>query len=592
MQKIKRLFGRFPLWIQCGTLFSIVITIVIFILITNNYLYNKRSVINSHISHTESVLRLEMDTISSYIKELTYFAIQPCYDSKFTRVIETKKEITEEDIEYIKDQMKGYYYTRSDLSSYSIFFLNHDLEVGRRRGDQHIISSDLSMVTNLDKTSFSECASSPYFLSIAPAQDSNDFMTFYHSIIQIDNKASLAIVRCDIDKDFLNSLIKSYSYQEGEILLLYNADNELIYSDNPSSVNNEIKIFSDAPQSGSFITEINNTKYFLSCEYDESYGMALVSLQPYRLIINNIHRLLAATALQGFILWVISVLLIYFLCHLILNPLNVLAHQLKKVGEGDFDTKIELSGSSEITNLGNSFNYMSEHIQKLIQENYVVKLNEQSARLIALEAQINPHFLYNTLQAISTEALVNDQDQIHEMVISLASILRYSIKGGDYVTLADEMEHVKKYIYLQKIRMEDNLEYEVYIQDEANTCIIPKISIQTLVENSIIHGMDGLTQISIKVNAYIENDFLHITVTDNGCGMSPDSLCELRKKLSMESISENETSGIGLANLSSRLKIMYDKEGTIDVESSENIGTNIKITIPVKRGEYAKSIDN
>lgn len=583
MKKLKNWLSKYPLWLQCASIFTIVVTLVITTIITNNYIYNKNSVIEKYVSQNKQILKLEMDTVTQYIKELTAFAIQPCYDSRFSRVIETKKDISEDDIDYIKSQMKEYYFTRSDLNSYKIFFMNHNLAIGRERHGQHIVSGDLSSLSAYDYDAFSQCSGSKYFLHIDASDNESDFFTFFHSIIQIDNKSSLAYVRCDIDKDFLNRLIRNYSFKDGEILVLYNSEGQLIYSGDENLVNSNTEILNPDSQKGYYQKQLNNQPYMVTFAQDEAYGLVLISLIPYRVINKDNFVVFRQCAIHGIILWIISVLLIYLLCRWLMTPLNKLAKQLKKVGEGDFNTKIDIGGSSEITNLGNSFNYMSEHIQTLIEENYIVKLNEQSARLIALEAQINPHFLYNTLQAISTEALINDQDQIHEMVISLASILRYSIKGGDFVTLADEMEHVKKYVYLQKIRMEDNLNYTFEIDDDAFPCIIPKISIQTLVENSIAHGMEGLTSIAISIKATVKNDLLLIEVSDNGCGMDSKTLTHLRSELTDKNIAASQTQGIGLANLYARLRIMYDRESSMTVDSTKNVGTTIKIKLPARR---------
>lgn len=583
MKKLKKLLSNYPLWIQCATLFTIVVTLVIATIITNNYIYNRNSVIEKYVSQNEEILKLEMDTVTQYIKELTAFSIQPCYDSRFTRVIETKKDISEDDIDYIKSQMKEYYYTRSDLNSYKIFFMNHDLSIGRGRSGQHIVASDLSVLTPNDLSAFEQCSDSKYYLHIGASDNPSDFITFFHSIIQIDNKSSLAYVRCDIDKDFLNRLIRNHSFKDGELLVLYNSEGQLIYSGDENIVNSKTDLLYDDPQTGYFQKQINNCLYMVTYEKDENYGLVLASLIPYGIITNDILIVFKQCTIQGILLWLAAVIIIYALCRWLMSPLNNLAKQLKRVGEGDFKTKVDIGGSTEITNLGNSYNYMSEHIQTLIEENYIVRLNEQSARLIALEAQINPHFLYNTLQAISTEALINDQDQIHEMVISLASILRYSIKGGDLVTLADEMEHVKKYIYLQKIRMEDNLSYSIEIDEDAYPYVIPKISIQTLVENAIVHGMEGLTSIDIAINASIKNNTLYIEVRDNGCGMDLKTLSHLRSKFTDEHIASSQSQGIGLANLYARLRIMYDRESSMTVDSAKNVGTAIRIELPARR---------
>lgn len=592
MNNFRKFSNKYPLWIQSATLFTIIITLIIVILFSNNYIYNKNKVIDTHVEHKQTVLRLEMDSLSQYIRELTSFTIQPCYDSRLTRLIESRSDITDDDINYVRDQIKEYYFTRSDLNAYEMYIMNHNLVVSRDRGAQHITSNSISEYTDVNYTAFEKCSNSKYFLSIEPSDNESDFFTFYHSIIQIDNKSSLAFVKCNIDKDFLSTLLKSYSFHEGEFLILSNDSGELLYSGDISIVDSSSELLPLLSNNNSDEVYINDVRYLMTSEYNEQYGLVLTAIEPYKVITTDVYDIFKKSFIEGFCIWLFSAILVNYLCHQMMHPLNDLASRLLKVGEGDFDSKIDINGSSEIKNLGNSFNYMAEHIDTLIRENYMVTLSEQSARLIALEAQINPHFLYNTLQAISTEALVNNQDQIHEMVISLASILRYSIKGGDYVTLADELEHVGKYIYLQKIRMDDHLSYEFEIEDAANTCIIPKISIHTLVENSIVHGIDGdVTSINVRLKAYIVDNTLNIEVTDNGCGMDSQKLESLRNSFSEEALSATQTTGVGLANLYGRLKIMYKEEGIMEVDSSKDLGTYVKISLPVKRGTDVQGFD-
>ena len=592
-EKIRTWLSKYPLWLQTTVNFTVVVGLVVIVLIQNNFLYNKKNVIQNHTNHTTSTLKLEIDTVSQYIKDLTSFSIQPCYDSRLTRLIEGKAAFSEDDIEYIKEQMKGYYYSRTDLNSYNIFFLNHDTIVGRNRGAQHWTSSDLSSITDDDISAFNECSTSKYYLSIKPSDNTNDFITFYHSIIQIDNKASLAYVKCDIDKDFLNALIKGYFFEEDELLVLLNSDGNILYSSNGDIVGSDsnselIKSTSNLQESSGELI-LNSTKYLYTSATDPAYGITLMSLTPYSIITKAETQLFIKCILQGLVIWVIFSIIIVLLCRFILAPLNSLSAEMKQMDIDSFDRKISIKGSTEIVNLSDSFNYMTEHIQQLIKENLLSQISEQSAKLIALEAQINPHFLYNTLQAISTEALVNNQPQIHEMVISLASILRYAIKDRDLVPLSDEIEYVNKYIHLNKIRMEDNLNVRMEIDPSTNEYLIPKISLQTLVENSIVHGISGyVTRINIYIRTYITDNMLHIEVKDDGIGMDKSSLENLRKSFTENNILSSKVNSLGLANIYTRLNILFDGNSTMSVDSKADEGTTVHLIIPITqslRGE-------
>ncbi len=202
-------------------------------------------------------------------------------------------------------------------------------------------------------------------------------------------------------------------------------------------------------------------------------------------------------------------------------------------------------------------------------------LNEKNARIEALEAQVNPHFLYNTLQAIGSEALLNDEPQIYEMITRLASNMRYAINGSREVTLQQELEFVDNYIELQKLRMEDHLQITRRIDQTLLKQRVPKCALQLIAENSIKYGLQGdISCLHLEIDIFRQGGQLVIRVLDNGAGMTPERLKQVQENLHsfQDAVADNapvsSSSGIGLANLCSRLKIMYDDRARIEIQSS------------------------
>jgi hypothetical protein len=172
---------------------------------------------------------------------------------------------------------------------------------------------------------------------------------------------------------------------------------------------------------------------------------------------------------------------------------------------------------------------MMDSIQELIEKTYVAQLSERTAQLTALEAQTNPHFLFNTLQAISTQAIVRGQEEIYNMITSLASLLRYSGKGGNLAALETEIDHVEKYLSLQKARFGDPLAYELSAEPSLLLMMVPKLGLLSLAENSITHGFKGgVTEIRILIHAEKQGGDMVLQVWDDGCGIEKDKLNELR----------------------------------------------------------------
>jgi two-component system sensor histidine kinase YesM len=285
---------------------------------------------------------------------------------------------------------------------------------------------------------------------------------------------------------------------------------------------------------------------------------------------------------ESLLIWAVGMVLVFMIIRYFTASLTVIARKQKDVGAGDL-SQIRVAGCRETTELNESFNEMTRHINELIEQNYVSSLNEKTARLAALEAQINPHYLYNTLQAIGSEALMNDQPGIYTMLTDLASNLRYSIKADNLVTLKDEMQYVDSYIALMKIRLQDKLTVEQSVAPETLGAIIPKISIQSIVENSLAHGFSGdVTSIRIRIETNFTGDYLVVNITDNGRGISAEDLAKLRGSFRRQTL-QDPGRGIGLANLYSRIQLLYDGDADILIKSRTGEDSFTSVTMIVSK---------
>ena len=371
----------------------------------------------------------------------------------------------------------------------------------------------------------------------------------------------------------------------GEIFLILDHNGQLIYSSDTDLLPDDTSLCSvmesrrQNGRSNETVT-LSDSQYLYISPDAAAGGLHLISLIPLSYIDSQIGQIQKSFCIGGLLIGLATIILINLLIHMLTNPLHVLSKKMERTGSGDFHTVVHTDGSREIIELSQSFNLMVSHIDELIRRTYLAELSEKNARLTALESQINPHFLYNTLQAISTEALLNDQPQINKMITSLASNLRYTIKSEDLVPLKNEMVYVNNYIYLQKIRMDDNLQVNICIDPDTEEFLIPKISIQTLVENSIIHGISpatGSIQIDISVKR-VEN-YIHICVRDNGNGISEEQLSLLHADFERQD-KTGSTGGIGLVNLYTRLKLLYPQPATLDIRSKPGKYTEILLVLP------------
>lgn len=572
--------SRMPLWAQLVVMLTFVTTVLLSFILVRDYQNNRRSIIERQISTSGRLLDLELQNLDQYVKELTSFCLQPLYDSDFSRILSEKDPIAASDETYILNQMRTYFFSRSDLNGYQICRLADGSIYGRSGQVQHF--RKLSDGTTFPEEAVTASSEGKYFHAILPSEQKNGFFDYYQSIIRIKNKQPAAVIRLEIDRSFASALNQSHA-ANGEFLCILNQNGQLLFSGSgllEDTDSDTLKKISGIASAQSASLEIRGKKWLCISCLDDRFGMQLVSFCPMQQIDTQISFILKSSLLLGMITWLLAALATFLIVRLTTAPLTAFSRRMKEVGNGNFSPIEENGGSRELLALSRSFNEMVSHIDELINQNYVSEINEKTARLAALEAQLNPHFLYNTLQAIGTEALLNDQPQINRMLASLAANLRYSIKGGDPVRLKDEIVYVNNYIMLQKMRFEERLHVQIEISDEYDNFLIPKISIQTLVENSILHGFDDTTEsISIRIQASRKKDLLHIEVKDNGCGIDEAHLQELKSEF-QNYLTPGHIGKIGLANLYSRLQILYQGKASLEIESSPHQGTAVTLLLP------------
>jgi len=252
---------------------------------------------------------------------------------------------------------------------------------------------------------------------------------------------------------------------------------------------------------------------------------------------------------------------------------------MESVEEGDLDVHFQYAYRDEIGVLGKGFNNMISNINDLIKRVLDFRLRTKEAELEALQSKINPHFLYNTLQSIQMKAIVDGNRDLADMIDLLGNYMRFSISSmNEIITLEKELEYLKRYINLQKIRFGEKLTFKVEAEERTLQCKILKLILQPLVENAIYHGLEkkqGEWILFIKANIY--KDKLHIQITDNGIGLSEENLNKLKEHIYTK---EQNDGSIGLKNVYDRLNIVFEEEFEFRINSIENIGTKIEIVIP------------
>lgn len=229
--------------------------------------------------------------------------------------------------------------------------------------------------------------------------------------------------------------------------------------------------------------------------------------------------------------------------------------------------------------------------KSMLKNEELINATKKQAQYMALQNQINPHFLYNTLEGIRSEALIHGLDSVADMTKALATFFRYTISNMEkLVTLKSELSNIENYFFIQKYRFEDRMELIIKENEDyesALTCMIPKLTLQPIVENSIIHGIERKTgKGTIIIETHITEKRLLISVSDDGVGMDKEKLKKLNQKInlmSLEYINKDHTEGgIAIVNVNNRIKLLFGEQYGIHIYSAEGLGTDVEIVIPLE----------
>lgn len=334
-----------------------------------------------------------------------------------------------------------------------------------------------------------------------------------------------------------------------------------------------------------FTFEWDGQPYYVCGQYNAFTGWRTFSvisvdhLFPQADALRTYNALLIAGAL------LLMLLFIFLLYRSLTKPLNDLSKAMKTVQEHHFELQLPNEYHDEIGRLTDSFNQMVHKINSLIREVYQEKLAQKNAELEALQAQINPHFLYNTLDSVNWMAIEHGEMDISRIVVALGKLMQYSMDTEQaQATLEQEYAHLEDYLCVQKNRLESRLEYRLEMDEQVREVKVPKLILQPLVENAIKHGIEPCGRPgTVLVSSVLWGDEIRITVEDNGCGMRTEQLDAVRRDCD-----DDDWAGIGLRNVVRRIKLYFGDRSRLVIQSTPNQGTVMTLILPAgeKRGDY------
>lgn len=364
---------------------------------------------------------------------------------------------------------------------------------------------------------------------------------------------------------------------------------------------------------------MENGSYIFDSEFrNEQVKIYLRSFQPKKTLANNIQITAIipiqevikdsnTVLLKGYFIVILSIIVSVTLIYLFIKSFNrriyTLRHAMYNVAQGNFEIKELDLGLDEIGQVYKDLDVTVDSIKQLINEVYIHQINEEQwkrrqkeSEFRMLASQINPHFLYNTLEMIRMKALINKDEEVANIVRMLSDMMRSSLEVTDRpIPLKKELDLITNYLKIQRLRFGNKINFEFMIECDPDEYHIFPLLLQPLVENSVIHGIEEkLGESFINISITESKDNLVLQVIDNGVGISKQNLQTITKKLDQSDEKLRDTGSIGLYNVSERIKLYYGDDYGIDIESELGEGTTVTLYLPLKKGteKYAEAINS
>lgn len=313
----------------------------------------------------------------------------------------------------------------------------------------------------------------------------------------------------------------------------------------------------------------------------------IINMIPKAEILNAVLPTVYIGLLTGVICVIFAVFFSALLSYYVSRPIVALTKKVKNISRETLEIPEKMNTGDEVGVLEDHITLFVEEIKELILKEYETKIEAKSAQIRALQAQINPHFLHNTLQLMGSISLSKDASNVYTIATALSDMMRYSMNFKEvFVTLEEELRNVNNYLLIQKTRYFDKFKIDIRVEEEAKDCLLPKMILQPLIENCFRHGFEHSTEEwLLQIRIRLEGEQIVILVQDNGEGMSREKMDEINRMLAVKEPQINNESHIGLMNVGSRIRLHFPEDGGVFLFSELGKGTEIKVTFLAKHQE-------
>ena len=404
-------------------------------------------------------------------------------------------------------------------------------------------------------------------------------------LMPMDEMQERPVLIINFKEEMLKGVFKESTYIEGAYYYVLTQNGEVIScsdSAEPISFSRSQWLENAAvEESGTDIVYIKGEKMLVGFDTVDTTGWISAVFIPYDRLLKTLPTMHYYAVYLTLTIILLCIIIASFISGRVTLPIKKLLLAIKDMGEGNFNSKIKEIGNGELSYLIYKFNQMNEKIQRLIEENYQVKIKEKEAEIKALNFQFNPHFMYNSLNIINWIAIENDQNEISKMLINLSDMLEYTAKNDkSMVSLREDIEYLKSYVYLMMKRFVGKFIVEYHIDPQLYHYDVPKFFLQPFVENAFIHGFEEIEEGGrLRISGWIEDNKRYFCIEDNGKGMGAEKIKDV---LQMEEESIEIEKSIGIENINKRIKLLYGHGNGVHIKSEIGKGTKVTVILPLK----------
>lgn len=520
------------------------------------------------------------ESFDNSLKEIYYLTVKSAYDSELQKQIQDYRSSQEDRVlEDIAVLLRDYAKRYAEIGSVYLAIPDEELIVTSQ--DYPIYEKRLKSGSIENIRQLAEKTMVPAVIQ-DPIRSATDILSFASKVTDEEGQV-LGYVLFNMEERnlYYNYLDRLYSEAEAEAVIL-DGNSRIVSARSTEEIREPYQYGDIIKRIPAGIWEGEHTE-FIGVSYKMTFsGFTLAITVDRNSVLGDLRQMRYFLAAFLAVFSGAAILLAFIISDKMHKPIRELTKTMDGVSQGNLEERAEILSNDEIGSLSEEFNRMLDHINVLIEQLMQEQMLKKDAELEALQYQITPHFMYNTLNSIKYAALLKGDKEIGGLVEDFVELLQASInKKGTFVTVADELHFLENYTHLQEFRYEGRFTVEYVIDQEVKGCFVPRLILQPLVENALLHGLDMKNDNSrIIIRASIMEGILHLSVEDNGRGMTQEQIDRL-----LESRDEKKTSGlsgIGIWNIKERLELYYGSQGVLNYTSDAE-GTKACISLPASK---------